>query len=126
MVTHSDEVTSCGLLTSDEKIPALAWSEFDKPAANIAAEIQLCPWFVQYARFKRFKTFKDTSGTAFLATAAIPAARLLGIYTEVDAFALLDKVLLHEMTHLFVNHHAQDVRIPFAGLFCISSVGFMY
>lgn len=115
MVTHADEVTSCGFLGSDEKIPTLAWGEFDQPAADIAAEIQICPWFLQYATIKRFKTIKDTSVTALLATAAIPTVQLLGIYAEVDAFSLLDKVLLHEMTHLFVNHHAEDVRAPFAG-----------
>lgn len=79
------------------------------PGIRTPAEIQLCPWFAEWAKLRGFKTFSDVSLTAWMARFLIPMSVEVGVYTEVDTYSLLDKVLLHEMTHLFVTRHSSDV-----------------
>lgn len=117
-IAEPEDVAQCNVIGGSVP-PALAWTEFEMPPIGTPAEIQLCPWFAGWANLRGFKTFKDASVSAWLARFAIPASFELGVFTEVDVYSLLDKVLLHEMTHLFVTHHSTDVRAQSQRPFCI-------
>jgi hypothetical protein len=63
-------------------------------------EIQICPWFLRKARGFKFVDLMDTSQPFYslVSRVAIPlAARTM--YTPIDAFLLMDKVIVHELTH---------------------------
>ncbi|KAH8724711.1 hypothetical protein GQ44DRAFT_727499 [Phaeosphaeriaceae sp. PMI808] len=64
-------------------------------------EIQICPWFLEKSRGFKFSDLLDLLHqpfVAFLSRMAVPAAARL-LYTPIDAFVLMDKVIVHELTH---------------------------
>jgi len=64
------------------------------------SEIQICPWFLRKSRGFKFTDLQDTSQPfyAMLSRLIIPfAARTL--YRPIDALVLMDKVIVHELTH---------------------------
>ncbi|KAL9619332.1 MAG: hypothetical protein Q9160_006012 [Pyrenula sp. 1 TL-2023] len=62
--------------------------------------MQLCPWFVQLIKDKKYPTLDLPSLKNFAANSVIAALKAIGIITQIDIFALLDHVILHEMTHV--------------------------
>ncbi|KAF1918941.1 hypothetical protein BDU57DRAFT_592946 [Ampelomyces quisqualis] len=62
-------------------------------------QIQLCPWFVQWVKDHKYKMVKDAMMTSIGKTLIKLAGRAPFSFAQIDAFNLLDKVLLHEMMH---------------------------
>ncbi|KAF2492916.1 hypothetical protein BU16DRAFT_466677 [Lophium mytilinum] len=91
-VTRNPETSE---VVSDDDIPdeELYWDE--KPT-----QIQLCPWFVDWVKSKEFKTASDVKKRTKIGRVVIKLveSKNFGL-KQIDAFSLLDKVLLHEMTH---------------------------
>jgi hypothetical protein len=63
-------------------------------------EIQICPWFLRKARGFKFKDLADFKSSAFtaLSQVAIPVMALLK-FRPIDMFVLVDKMIVHELTH---------------------------
>ncbi|KAF2803251.1 uncharacterized protein BDZ99DRAFT_526623 [Mytilinidion resinicola] len=63
-------------------------------------QIQICPWFVDWVKFKNFKTPSDVKKRTKIGRAVIkPVESTNWGLRPIDAFSLLNKVILHEMTH---------------------------
>jgi hypothetical protein len=64
------------------------------------SEIQICPWFLTNVRGYQFKDLSSLPSTAYhlLGKIAIPVAAK-ALYTPIDSFSLMDKTILHELTH---------------------------
>jgi hypothetical protein len=119
-------------LDNNEAVLGLALNQWDdcrsldftlaytvNPASGRSSQIQLCPWFVDWAKGQKFKSFKDLSTKAWVVDhILVPACRINNwILTEIDVTSVFDKVILHEMTHttgagsledLFLFIHAQS------------------
>ncbi|KAH7095929.1 hypothetical protein FB567DRAFT_544185 [Paraphoma chrysanthemicola] len=101
MVYKLDEITSpggrfanCMDLTSPALMITFTNTEFKY------SEIQICPWFLSKVRGYKFKDLSSLPSAVFslVARVAVPiAARVM--YTPIDSFSLMDKTLVHEMTH---------------------------
>ncbi|KAF1848131.1 uncharacterized protein K460DRAFT_333868 [Cucurbitaria berberidis CBS 394.84] len=62
-------------------------------------QIQLCLWFVDWIKDRRFKLHNDVARSNIgRAVIKLAESKNFGL-RQIDAFSLLDKVLLHEMTH---------------------------
>jgi len=63
-------------------------------------EIQICPWFLRKSRGFKFTDLQDTSQPfyAFISRLAIPVLAMIK-YKPIDALVLMDKVIVHELTH---------------------------
>ncbi|KAF1836063.1 hypothetical protein BDW02DRAFT_629070 [Decorospora gaudefroyi] len=63
-------------------------------------QIQLCLWFVDWVKNKEFKQGGDVQKRTKIGRFVIKLAESKGFgLAQIDAYSLLDKVLLHEMTH---------------------------
>ncbi|KAI4949074.1 hypothetical protein J4E91_005537 [Alternaria rosae] len=64
------------------------------------SEIQICPWFLRKSRGFKFTDLQDTSQPfyAMLSKLIIPIAAVTR-YRPIDALVLMDKVIVHELTH---------------------------
>ncbi|KAF1846476.1 uncharacterized protein K460DRAFT_406679 [Cucurbitaria berberidis CBS 394.84] len=64
------------------------------------SEIQICPWYLRKARGFKFKDLADIPASIYsaLGKVAIPTMAKLK-YTPIDIFLLMDKVIVHELTH---------------------------
>ncbi|CAO2647427.1 Nn.00g083490.m01.CDS01 [Neocucurbitaria sp. VM-36] len=64
-----------------------------------STQIQLCPWFVDWIKDRKFKLHNDVARSNIgRAVIKLAESNKFG-FAQIDAFSLLDKVLLHEMTH---------------------------
>ncbi|SMY20775.1 unnamed protein product [Zymoseptoria tritici ST99CH_1A5] len=89
------------------------------------AQITLCPWFIEWATNAPYSTF-STAVKAKLARALIPLSAQNPFnypLAPVDAYGLLEKVILHELTHTLAGGKSDDVSLsmiqgglPFAGV----------
>lgn len=63
-------------------------------------EIQICPWFLRKSRGFEVTDLVDTNQPfyATLSKVVIPVAAKL-LYTPIDVFMLMDKVIVHELMH---------------------------
>jgi hypothetical protein len=101
---------------SDTSLHPLTGGPFGEVNLNAPTQIQLCPWFIDWIKSKEFKTgdqvrrTKLGRGVVRLAEKNQWPFRQIGMVaaaahahradrSDTDAFALLDKVLVHEMTH---------------------------
>lgn len=90
-----------------------------------STQIQLCPWFVDWIKDHKFKLHNDAArsnigraviklaeskkfGFAQIGTISESFMCMPALKTQLDAFSLLDKVLLHEMTHGRTAFSLQD------------------
>jgi hypothetical protein len=64
------------------------------------SEIQICPWFLRKSRGFKFTDIQDTSQSfyALLSRIAIPVVARV-VYKPIGALVLMDKVIVHELTH---------------------------
>jgi hypothetical protein len=64
------------------------------------SEIQICPWFLTNVRGYQLKDLSSlpTSAYHLLSKIALPVAAK-AVYTPIDSFSLMDKTILHELTH---------------------------
>jgi hypothetical protein len=64
------------------------------------SEIQICPWFLRKARDFKFRDLGDFKSLAFttLSRVAIPIVAWT-MYRPIDLFLLVDKMIVHELTH---------------------------
>lgn len=73
------------------------------------SEIQICPWFLSYARGYKVKDMSSLPASIFTAISkiAIPIAARTA-YTLIDVFSLMDKTIVHELTH--ADQHIPTLR----------------
>lgn len=72
--------------------------------------IQVCPWFIKYARSKPRHTKVDlTSIRATMALAGLDRLITNAFYTPIDLMSLWDKSMLHEMMHTTPGGAMNDV-----------------
>ncbi|KAI0811451.1 hypothetical protein GGR55DRAFT_695077 [Xylaria sp. FL0064] len=72
--------------------------------------IQICPWFLQYAKGKKYRTSKDISSLrARLALIGVDKLITRTFYTPIDLMSLWDKCMLHEMMHTKPGGSKDDV-----------------
>ncbi|KAF2653293.1 hypothetical protein K491DRAFT_662135 [Lophiostoma macrostomum CBS 122681] len=63
-------------------------------------QIQLCPWFIDWIKNRKYKTADQLTKRANFGRFVINTVEKSNFgLRQIDAFVLLDKVLLHEMTH---------------------------
>ncbi|KAH7355652.1 hypothetical protein BKA66DRAFT_475297 [Pyrenochaeta sp. MPI-SDFR-AT-0127] len=65
------------------------------------SEVQICPWFLGQSRGFKLSDLPSLSNqpfVAFLSRLALPAAAKV-LYTPIDSFVFMDKVIAHELTH---------------------------
>ncbi|KAF2006484.1 hypothetical protein P154DRAFT_569877 [Amniculicola lignicola CBS 123094] len=72
---------------------------------NLPTQIQLCEWFVDWIKRKEIKTTKDLALKSRVASGFIKGSDKNRIFAQIDAESLLDKVLLHEMTHGWIAYN---------------------
>lgn len=72
-------------------------------------EIQICPWFLRKSRGLKVTDLVDTNQPfyATLSKLVIPVAAKL-LYTPIDVFILMDKVIVHELMH---THQAYPLAV---------------
>ncbi|KAF2468916.1 uncharacterized protein BDR25DRAFT_289905 [Lindgomyces ingoldianus] len=70
------------------------YTETEKPT-----QIQICPWFVDWIKNHDYKLHNDVARSNIGRTVVKVTESTNHILRQIDAFNLLDKVLLHEMTH---------------------------
>lgn len=80
--------------------------------ATTIDQIQVCPWFLQWAAKERYPTVYDLVVNhqglfAKLAEHVIPWA-IDKWYTPMDLVSLFDKVFLHELTHTRAGGETKD------------------
>lgn len=72
--------------------------------------IQICPWFLGYAKAKRYRTMAGLSSVrAALAVIGLDKLITKLIYTPIDLLSLWDKVMFHEMMHTEAGGSKDDV-----------------
>ncbi|QIX01858.1 hypothetical protein AMS68_007375 [Peltaster fructicola] len=72
------------------------------------AQITINTWFLQWAYHARYQRWNDWSIAAAAASILIPLTTLGWPLTPIDALTLLDKVLLHELTHTDAGGSTND------------------
>ncbi|KAK5629270.1 hypothetical protein RRF57_004985 [Xylaria bambusicola] len=71
--------------------------------------IQICPWFLEYAKGKKYGTSKGISSLrAKLALKGLDKLITDKFYTPIDLLSLWDKCMLHEMMHTQVAGSLKD------------------
>lgn len=72
-------------------------------------EIQICPWFLRKSRGFKVTDLVDTNQPfyATLSKVVIPVAAKI-LYTPIDVFILMDKVIVHELMH---THQAYPATV---------------
>ncbi|GME66162.1 hypothetical protein GTA08_BOTSDO07478 [Neofusicoccum parvum] len=73
------------------------------------SQIQICPWFLNYAKGKEYNTWEDVQKKTKLLNFAVPILSNGWPLTPIDAISLFDKVLLHELTHTRSGGGTKDV-----------------
>lgn len=72
--------------------------------------IQMCPWFLEYAKEKQWRTGESIKNVrAKLAVKGADQWITNRKYTPVDLLSLWDKVMLHEMAHTRAGGLKDDV-----------------
>lgn len=76
---------------------------------NLYTEIQICPWFLRKSRGFKVTDLVDTNQPfyATLSKLVIPVAAKI-LYTPIDVFILMDKVIVHELMH---THQAYPLTV---------------
>ncbi|KAF7197358.1 hypothetical protein HII31_01168 [Pseudocercospora fuligena] len=83
------------------------------------SQVTLCPWFINWAVNEDYQVWNDMSLKVVAATAAIPLLTRNPFnypLTPVDAFGLLERVILHELTHTTLGGKSEDVEMQQGGL----------
>ncbi|KAJ4377483.1 hypothetical protein N0V83_000308 [Neocucurbitaria cava] len=75
---------------------------------NQPTQIQLCPWFVDWVKDHKLKLHNDAARSNIGRVVIKLAESSKFGFAQIDAFSLLDKVLLHEMTHGRAAYGRQD------------------
>lgn len=105
-LVKSESIAAC----KGWKPPTLAYTQVWKNERK-ASQIQLCPWMLDWAKkIKGLIDAKDLNKKAktveFLANFAVNHDFVL---TPIDIESILDKVILHEMTHTIVGGESTDI-----------------
>ncbi|QRD07406.1 hypothetical protein JI435_132000 [Parastagonospora nodorum SN15] len=77
----------------DEEQREVVYNYEDRPT-----QIQICPWFIDWIKNKEYKLSNDVKRSN-IGRYIIKKVEGNQWFRQIDAFSLLDKVLLHEMTH---------------------------
>ncbi|GME51410.1 hypothetical protein GTA08_BOTSDO07478 [Neofusicoccum parvum] len=109
--SHGDEVVSKDTQSEwrdcfDFLPNTLAYTH--NPTARYPSQIQICPWFITWAKGNRYQTWEDVQKKAKFFEKALPYLSKWP-FTPIDAESLLDKVILHEMTHTRAGWMSRDV-----------------
>ncbi|CAN9244307.1 unnamed protein product [Alternaria alternata] len=98
--TNLDKVALAVTFNPETEDEDITWRNGVAIESRQPTQIQLCTWFVDWIKQKKFKLSDDAQRRTNIGRAMINMAEwnLFGL-TQIDAFNLLDKVLLHEMTH---------------------------
>jgi hypothetical protein len=67
---------------------------------NVYSEIQICPWFLTNVRGYQFRDLPSLGSSFYhlLSKIALPGVAKT-VYTPIDSFSLMDKTIVHELTH---------------------------
>lgn len=73
-------------------------------------QIQICPWFLQYA-MKKDPAFQNQIKPDLIPRLAVKLDEWVTkiVYTPIDLLGLFDKVMVHEMTHTRAGGRLDDV-----------------
>jgi hypothetical protein len=80
----------------------------DKPS-----QVQICPWFINWMKSVDTKSLKDAKTKAMFYQGVSKAlSKMHTLLTPIDVDSLLDKVILHELSHTSVAGKSLDVDGP--------------
>ncbi|EKG11797.1 hypothetical protein MPH_11293 [Macrophomina phaseolina MS6] len=79
------------------------------PRGQKFSQVQICPWFLGWAKGKEFNSWEDVQTKAKVFNWAVPKLTSGWPLTAIDAASLFDKVLLHELTHTRSGGSTTDV-----------------
>lgn len=89
---------------------AYTWVPDDR---NKPSQVQLCPWFINWMKSVDTNTLKDAQKKArFYETVSKALSKMHTLLTPIDVDSLLDKVILHELTHTRPGGESLDVDGP--------------
>jgi hypothetical protein len=89
---------------------AYTWVPDDR---NKPSQVQICPWFINWMQNVDTDTMKDAQKKAkFYEKVSQRLAKMHTLLTPIDVESLLDKVILHELTHTRPGGQAEDVDGP--------------
>jgi hypothetical protein len=91
---------NCFDIHSPTMMVTLTFPKRKEEDVNKFSEIQICPWFLRKARGFKLKDLSDFKSSTFsaLSQIAIPVVAALS-YRPIDMFVLVDKMIVHELTH---------------------------
>jgi hypothetical protein len=77
------------------------------------SHVQICPWFINWMKWVDTKSFKDAQTKAmFYQGLSKGLSKIHTLLTPIDVDSLLDKVILHELSHTSVAGKSLDVDGP--------------
>ncbi|KAJ5464868.1 uncharacterized protein N7458_000554 [Penicillium daleae] len=77
------------------------------------SQVQLCPWFLNWMKSKDTKSLRDAEAKGlFWRAISKGLSKAHTLLTPIDVISLLDKVVLHELTHTRVAGESLDVDGP--------------
>lgn len=103
-VTNDNDYSQCASTTALDVAP-LAFTSVHKtptegdPPRTPPTIVQLCPWFVRLVKGKKYQNIRLPPFKNFIANLWIAKNKFTGTVNQMDVFALLDHVILHELTH---------------------------
>ncbi|KAJ5216528.1 uncharacterized protein N7498_002935 [Penicillium cinerascens] len=92
--------------------PVVAYTEVPKDRKK-PSQVQLCPWFLNWMKSKDTKSLKEAEAKGlFWRAISKGLSKTHMLLTPIDVTSLLDKVILHELTHTRVGGESVDVDGP--------------
>ncbi|KAJ5455566.1 uncharacterized protein N7458_003830 [Penicillium daleae] len=92
--------------------PTVAYT-WNSPNKDKPPQIQICPWFINWMKSVDTHSLKDAQPKAlFWRAVSTSLSKMHTLLTPIDVDSLLDKVILHELTHTRVAGVAEDVDGP--------------
>jgi hypothetical protein len=83
---------------------------WNSPNEDKPPQIQICPWFINWMKSVDTHSLKDAQPKAlFWRAVSTSLSKMHTLLTPIDVDSLLDKVILHELTHTRVAGVAEDV-----------------
>jgi hypothetical protein len=80
---------------------------------NKPSQVQICPWFINWMKSVDTKDFEDAKMKAKIYQGVSSTlSKMHTLLTPIDVVSLLDKVILHELSHTRVAGESLDVDGP--------------
>ncbi|KAF2280450.1 uncharacterized protein EI97DRAFT_455340 [Westerdykella ornata] len=103
---------------SEKIAAAVTWlGTADDDTRRWPAQIQLCDWFVEFLKQHEMIIGEDIRLKTKIGRKVIrKASQGKWLFNQIDVYNVLDKVLLHELTHTWMGGELDDVKVKKFGI----------